>query len=251
MVDGDELAPGATGSAVLGFGMASRSTSAAGKRPDQGASTEAGRPRRRAEQQRSQATRETILSAAFAEFAEKGFETASIRGIADRAGVQHPLITYHFPSKDLLWRATAEATFARIRQEWDEQAVRDSGLDPLERLRAEYGVLFRHTVRFPDFHRFMRQEASTHNPRLRWAADTVLKPLLDRLLPQIAAAQEQGLLPEVEPILFHYMMVSLTATLSEFGPEMEVTSGVPADRADVADAYWGLVDRIVFAVADQ
>lgn len=231
------------------FGMVSRSASAAAKRLESGASKEARRPRRRADQQRSQVTRNAILSAAFAEFAEKGFETASIRSIADRAGVQHPLITYHYPSKDLLWRAVAESTFARIRDEWDEQAVRDTGLDPLERLRAEYRALFHHTVEFPDFHRFMRQETSRNNPRLRWVADTVLKPLLDRLLPQIVAAQEQGLLPPVEPILFHYMMVSLTITLSEFGPEMQVTSGVSADRTDVGGEYWRLVDTIVFAAA--
>jgi len=39
------------------------------------------------------------------------------------------------------------------------------------------------------------------------------------------------LLPKVEPILFHYMMVSLTATLSGFGTEMEVISKLPDKRA--------------------
>lgn len=97
----------------------------------------------------------------------------------------------------------------------------------------------------------MRQEASSNNPRLQWVADTVLRPLLDRLLPQIAAAQEQGQLPRVEPILFHDMMVSLTITLSEFGPEMEVTSNISADSADVAAEYWGLVDTMVFGAADR
>jgi hypothetical protein len=48
--------------------------------------------------------------------------------------------------------------------------------------------------------------------------------LLARSLPQIIEAQKQGLLPAVDPNLFPYMMVSLTATLSEFGPEMQVTA---------------------------
>ena len=67
-------------------------------------------PRKRAEQQRAQSTRTTILEAALAEFAEKGFEAASIRSIAERTGFQHPLITYRYPSKDLLWQAVAEDT---------------------------------------------------------------------------------------------------------------------------------------------
>jgi TetR/AcrR family transcriptional regulator len=225
--------------------MSTNSTSIA-KRIRSPDSRRSGKPRKRAEQERSQATRSTILEAALAEFAEKGFEAASIRSIAERSGFQHPLLTYHYRTKDLLWRAVAEDTFARIRDEWDKRAPQEANLSPLERLGAEYRTLFRHTVEFPEFHRFMRQEASLDNPRLDWVAETVLRPLIDRLLPQIKAAQTQGLLPRVEPILFHYMMVSLTAALSEFGPEMRVTRHLSADRPEVIEAYWKLVEDTVF-----
>ncbi|TMH79656.1 MAG: TetR/AcrR family transcriptional regulator [Betaproteobacteria bacterium] len=225
--------------------MSTQSTSIA-KRIRSPDSRRSGKPRKRAEQERSQATRSTILEAALAEFAEKGFAAASIRSIAERTGFQHPLLTYHYRTKDLLWRAVAEDTFARIRDEWDKRAPQEANLSPLERLRAEYRALFRHTVAFPEFHRFMRQEASPDNPRLDWVAETVLKPLIDRLLPQIKAAQTQGLLPRVEPILFHYMMVSLTAALSEFAPEMRVTRRLSADRPEVIEAYWKLVEDTVF-----
>src|SRR6266481_407375 len=158
-----------------------------------------GRPRKRAEQQRSLETKGAILDAAIAEFAERGFEGASIRAIADRLGLQHPLITYHYRSKDILWRAAAEHAFAQIRAGWDTSAPENSDLAPL-----------------------------------------------GRLIPQIVAAQKKGLLPAVDPILFHYMMVSLTATLSVFGPEMQATSGLSAENAKVIEAYWRLVDETVF-----
>ena len=202
--------------------------------------------RKRAEQQRSVETRTSILTAAIAEFAERGFEGASIRAIADRLGLQHPLITYHYPSKDILWRAAAEHAFAQIRAGWDISAPENSDLPPLARLREEYGTLFRYTVAFPEFHRFMRQEALTDNPRLKWVAETVLAPLLARLIPQIVAAQKMRLLPRVDPILFHYMMVSLTATLSGFGPEMQMTSGLSSENPKVIEAYWRLVNETVF-----
>jgi AcrR family transcriptional regulator len=209
------------------------------------------RPRKRAEQQRSVETRAAILNAAIAEFAERGFKGASIRAIADRLGLQHPLITYHYRSKDILWRAAAEHAFVQIRSEWDILAFEESELSPLARLRQEYTTLFRYTVAFPEFHRFMRQEALANNPRLKWVAETVLSPLLGRLLPQIIEAQKQGLLPAVDPILFHYMMVSLTAALSEFGPEMQVTSGVSSEDTKVVEAYWRLVDETVFGQAPK
>jgi len=215
-----------------------KAASTAGRRP----------PRRRAEQQRSLETRASILNAAIAEFAERGFEGASIRAIADRLGLQHPLITYHYRSKDILWRAAAEHAFAQIRAGWDSSAPENSDLSPLARLREEYATLFRYTVAFPEFHRFMRQETLTSNPRLKWVAEAVLAPLLGRLIPQIVAAQKQGLLPKVDPILFHYMMVSLTATLSGFGPEMQITSGLSAEDAKVTEAYWRLVDETVFGL---
>ena len=219
--------------------MAKKTRLAATDRQDQ--------PRKRAEQQRSLATRAAILDAAIAEFAERGFEGASIRAIADRLGLQHPLITYHYRSKDILWRAAAEHAFAQIRTEWDISAREGADLSPLARLRQEYGTVFRYTVAFPEFHRFMRQETLTNNPRLKWVAETVLAPLLARLLPQIVAAQREGLLPAADPILFHYMMISLTATLSAFGPEMQVTSGLSGADPKVAAAYWRLVDETVFA----
>jgi TetR/AcrR family transcriptional regulator len=126
------------------------------------------RPRKRAEQQRSLETRTSILDAAMAEFAARGFEGASIRAIADRLGLQHPLITYHYRSKDILWRAAAEHAFAQIRAGWDSSAPENSDLPPLARLREEYATLFRYTVAFPEFHRFMRQESLSNSPRLKW-----------------------------------------------------------------------------------
>lgn len=157
---------------------------------------------KRAEQQRAQDTRSAILNAALSEFADKGFDAASVRSIADRIGLQHPLITYHFRTKDDLWRAVAEHVFLKIREEWDLRLSDSDSMTAVERLRLVYRTLFRFTVEYPEFHRFMRQEARTHSARLQWVADSVSGPLIEWLLPQIRAAQEQGGLPKVEPILF-------------------------------------------------
>jgi TetR/AcrR family transcriptional regulator len=206
----------------------------------------ASRTRKRAEQRRSRATRLSILKAALSEFADKGFEAASIRSIAERTGLQHPLITYHYPTKDALWRATAEYAFEQIREKWDKSAPELSDAAPIDHLREEYRAVFYYTVAFPEFHRFMRQEAMYDNPRLRWVAETVLAPLIDRLLPQIRAAQRDGDLPAIEPIVFHYMMISLTAMLAGFGPEMRVTGRVRPQARTIVDSYWSLVESTVF-----
>jgi hypothetical protein len=58
-------------------------------------------------------------------------------------------------------------------------------------------------------------------------------------------APETGALPKMAPILFHYMMVSLTAMLSEFGPEMRDTSKLAADKPQV-ETFWRAVEKMAF-----
>lgn len=70
-------------------------------------------------------TNERIISAAIALFGQRGFEAASTREIAQRAGVQAPLINYHFKSKERLYRACAAGihAFARASFEGRMQAI--------------------------------------------------------------------------------------------------------------------------------
>ena len=57
-----------------------------------------------------EAHRAAILDAARAAFAERGFARATIREIAQRAGVTHGLVMRHFPSKEALFIAAVPGT---------------------------------------------------------------------------------------------------------------------------------------------
>src|SRR5277367_883501 len=119
----------------------------------------AARKLKRREQQRAIDTRLMILNAALTEFAEQGFEAASIRRIAERTRLRHPLVTYHFKNKLNLWRAVAEHAFAEIKTAWDRLEPPGTHLGPLERVREEYRTLLRFTLMYPDFHHFMQRES--------------------------------------------------------------------------------------------
>jgi AcrR family transcriptional regulator len=54
-------------------------------------------------------TREAVLAAARATFADRGFDGATIRGIATAAGVDPALVHHYFGSKDQLFLAAVEA----------------------------------------------------------------------------------------------------------------------------------------------
>lgn len=68
---------------------------------------------------RGDATREALIEAAIARFARDGFRAASLRGIAEAAGVNQALIGYHFRSKEGLYLAAFEHILMQIRQRLD------------------------------------------------------------------------------------------------------------------------------------
>ena len=57
-------------------------------------------------------TRREIVDAALEVFADVGFEGASLREIAARAGTTHGLVRHHFGSKDGVWHAVVDAANA-------------------------------------------------------------------------------------------------------------------------------------------
>ncbi len=61
-------------------------------------------------------SRARIRDAALHEFGERGFEGATIRGIAEAAGVSPGLVQHHFGSKDGLRRACDEAVLDLVRR---------------------------------------------------------------------------------------------------------------------------------------
>jgi len=204
------------------------------------------RPQKRAEQQRAVNTRRAILNAALAEFAEKGFDAASIRVIADRTGLQHPLITYHSATRIFYGVLPPNMPSNRSARSGTSLTRPVSGCRHLTDCARNIGRCSNTPSPCRNSIVSCVRECTTNNPRLKWVAKTVVMPLIDRLLPQIAALQKKRVLPQMEPILFHYMMVSLTAVLSEFGPEMRITSKLAADDPGVVASYWRGVEKMVF-----
>lgn len=64
--------------------------------------------RRRTQAQRRASTRASLLRAAAAVFAAKGFAACSLDDVAARAGLSKGALTYHFTTKEALFRALAE-----------------------------------------------------------------------------------------------------------------------------------------------
>lgn len=204
------------------------------------------RSRKRREQQRSVESQLAILQAALTEFAEMGFEGASMRRIGERAGLHYTLITYHFRSKEALWEAVAEHFLAQISTLWEAIVTQDEGLDAIDRVREEYRTFLQFTMQYPDFHHFMMRESRAASPRLPLLMDTFLAPVMQRSVSQIEAAQREGDLPLANPILIHYLLIGVTTVLSALGAEIRYNSGMQPEEPTVMEEYWTLIDQLVF-----
>jgi AcrR family transcriptional regulator len=147
---------------------------------------------KRARMPRGEATRGRIVGAAVKAFAEKGFEAASTREIAQRAGVDQGLLTYHFPSKDELWRAAADRLFALLGKRLDARLASLERAKPRERSREAIREYVRSMAAHPEFFRFLVDRGNRADARTRWLVDTHIKPRFE-FMQQVGVARAAGI----------------------------------------------------------
>jgi len=185
----------------------------------------------------SDTTSERILVAALEAFAEKGFDGATTREIAARAGVNLGLLQYHFGGKSKLWRAAVDRAFAELRAGL-EAVLEDSGpAGDRERTRLLIRGYVRFVARHPEFVRMMHDEGKRRGPRMRWLVDRHVRPLYEATAALMQRAQERGLLPShVDPIHFHYVLAGSVGLIFHQAEECKRLSGLdPADPAVIED----------------
>ncbi len=180
----------------------------------------------RKQQQRSIRTKQKLLDAALEAFSENGFKGTSTRNIADRAGVHHPLITYHFKNKDELWRAAANRIFTEFNTALAAAAQAQAGECPKARMSALIRAYVHYAAGQPALHKIMVQEASQPSQRLDWLIDTHIRPLFDAAVEEIKVLQERGVAPPGDTkLLFNMIRISSGALLA-LSLEFKGTSGI-------------------------
>ncbi len=98
-------------------------------------------------------TRQSILDAATAIFAEKGYSGANVSEIVARAGTTKPMVYYHFGSKEGLFAAVLEEVYAGMRR--IESALQLDRLPVLDGIRRLVEVTFDYHGARPDWVRLI------------------------------------------------------------------------------------------------
>jgi len=200
----------------------------------------------RKQQQRSVVTQQKLLDAAIEAFSENGFKGTSTRDIADRAGVHHPLITYHFKNKDQLWRAATDRIFREFNISLVKAMAEIPAVDPRATAEAFIRTYVRYSRSQPALHKIILQEASNHSERLDWLIEHHLRPLFEEVHKALLELQRIGVAPPGNAaMLFNMIRVSAGGLLA-LKLELKGTSGIDLDNDEEIDELADMIIRVFF-----
>ncbi|MDM0013725.1 TetR/AcrR family transcriptional regulator [Variovorax sp. J22P168] len=97
-----------------------------------------------------------ILASARVEFSQRGLAGARMDSIAERAGLNKRLIYYYFGSKDDLFLAVLEGTYADIRAA--EQQLHLDQVEPVEAIRRLVSFTWHYYLEHPEFITLLNSE---------------------------------------------------------------------------------------------
>jgi TetR/AcrR family transcriptional regulator len=143
------------------------------------------------------ASQARILEAARGEFALHGFG-ARLQDIAERAGLTHPTLIYHFGSKERLYAAVIEDAML----DWADVTSRAVSAAPVgfERVAALVDAGLEFFATHHDFVVIWRREAIEGGGRLEDAIAEHMRPFLERAVAFLRREVEAGRLREHDPV---------------------------------------------------
>jgi AcrR family transcriptional regulator len=197
----------------------------------------------RKQQQRSLRTKQKLLDAALEAFSENGFKGTSTRDIAERAGVHHPLITYHFKNKDTLWRAAVKYVFHDFAAALVDAQEKHANDCPKTRMATMIRIYVNYAARNPALHKIILQESSYSSSRLEWLSEKFLRPISEGASKYIAELQEKGVTPSGNPALIFNMLRVCSGGLIALSQELRITSDIDLESQASLDELTDLIVR--------
>ena len=152
---------------------------------------------------KSEATASKILDAALALFHEQGFEAATMRAVAERAGVATGAAYYYYPSKDAIimdfYQRSCEQMQEKLRLALANVKSFEDGLRELIRVKLTHFAPNRDVLRA-----LLRNGADSRYPLSPFSADT--KQIRDLDIRQSGVTVPRDLAPRLPGMLWFFQM---------------------------------------------
>lgn len=195
----------------------------------------------RAEQRED--TRERILRAAREVFSKHGFKAASTRDIAARAKTTQGLITYHFRTKDELWRAAVAGIFELLQTKLGERMAQLDSSDPRSFAREAVREYVRFAAAHPELFRLMIEQGKHDDARARWLVETQLKPGYESFVKEGLWAgmdYDEAFAPHM-----HYVLAGAASLVFAVSPEARRLIGVDPTKKKFVEAHADFLAKLL------
>jgi len=182
---------------------------------------------RRGTRRQPDASRDAILQAALAEFAQEGLAGARVDAIAASAGVNKALLYYYFHDKETLYGAVLDRFFVRL----TERLMRElDGVAPLgERLLRYTCAQFDCVAESPHHARLFQGElmhaGRSGSPHVTRIAENYVRPLAMRVTELLQQGISAGEFREVDPIQFAPSIAAINVHYFVIAPMTRVLFG--------------------------
>ncbi|MDN7179149.1 TetR family transcriptional regulator [Caballeronia sp. SEWSISQ10-4 2] len=156
-------------------------------------------------------TRAQILDAATQEFAELGIAGARIERIAERAGTNKRMVYYYFNSKDDLFVAVMENTYASIRSA--ERELHLESQSPVDAIRTLVSFTWNYYLEHPEFIGLLNTENAHHGVHVKNSVQfqSLNMPLIETLGEVIRQGQKEKIFRSgVDPVQLYISIASLS-----------------------------------------
>lgn len=184
--------------------------------------------------EQKQQTQARVLDAALRFFGEVGYEAASLRQIAEHAGVSHGVVRLHYGSKEELWKHAVRYLFERQRNEilahYNPERALNNPREALEQILRAY---VEYSSRHPEHIRIMVRESISGGERLDWIAQNFVQRLHQQLEVLLKAAVREGILPDQPLVSLLYLMVGAAQSMAMVAAEVKAIHGIDAVHPSV------------------
>jgi TetR/AcrR family transcriptional regulator len=177
---------------------------------------------------------EAICAEAERQFAQYGFEGASLEQIASALSLSRHNLLYYYPSKDALYRKVLDDVLA----EWlTRMAGIVGGADPQAALREYIAAKLRFSRERPAGSQVFAREVMAGAPRFRDAIEAQVLPALNA---DVKTFERWAREKRIKKLDFRHLMFTIwssTQAYADLAPQFAILLGKPAlDAADYAAA---------------
>lgn len=186
--------------------------------------------------------RDQILETALEEFADKGYQEASLSVIARRVGVTAPLLLYHFGSKSGLWREALGLFCSNFGAMVDRAVTEGEALDGREALQ----LLVRRLVYFfatnRAAYRLVRDEGVLESDQGDGLSSGGVRPVIERIKTVYVRAVAEGAVRSFPFETTLFMILGAVSCYLESRPLAGRLFGSSVEGEDWLSAY---ADQVV------